>query len=202
LSIDPVTTDANSGSSFNRYAYANNSPYRYIDPDGRDGMDWVHGGLTALSFCPSVCGSAFSAVDGAVSLAQGDRVGAGIAFGAAAVGIVSDAGAAKLVAMGVKEVAASATAGVKLEKALASEAQSAKILAGKGEVLAGAGSEKALKQGERLAKDVGGKAEDWSKVSGGSHVAKDGTKIETHAFENKKIDTVTQMKTKLIDEGK
>jgi hypothetical protein len=48
---------------------------------------------------------------------------------------------------------------------------------------------------------VGGKAEDWSKVSSGSYIAKDGTKIETHAFENKKIDTVTQMKTKLKDEG-
>jgi RHS repeat-associated protein len=35
LSIDPVTTDANTGSAFNRYAYADNSPYRYIDPDGR-----------------------------------------------------------------------------------------------------------------------------------------------------------------------
>jgi RHS repeat-associated protein len=35
LSIDPVTTEANSGGSFNRYAYANNSPYQYIDPDGR-----------------------------------------------------------------------------------------------------------------------------------------------------------------------
>jgi RHS repeat-associated protein len=38
LSIDPVTTDANTGGSFNRYAYANNSPYRYIDPDGRQAM--------------------------------------------------------------------------------------------------------------------------------------------------------------------
>ena len=35
LSIDPVTTDANNGKSFNRYAYANNNPYRFIDPDGR-----------------------------------------------------------------------------------------------------------------------------------------------------------------------
>jgi RHS repeat-associated protein len=39
LSIDPVTTDANSGLSFNRYSYANNSPYRYIDPDGRDAAE-------------------------------------------------------------------------------------------------------------------------------------------------------------------
>ena len=33
LSIDPVTTDANTGGSFNRYAYANNGPYKYIDLD-------------------------------------------------------------------------------------------------------------------------------------------------------------------------
>jgi RHS repeat-associated protein len=36
LSIDPVTTDANTGGSFNRYAYANSSPYKYVDPDGRE----------------------------------------------------------------------------------------------------------------------------------------------------------------------
>ena len=35
LSIDPVTTDANTGGGFNRYAYAANNPYKYIDPDGR-----------------------------------------------------------------------------------------------------------------------------------------------------------------------
>lgn len=35
LSIDPVTTDANTGGSFNRYGYANDSPYKYIDADGR-----------------------------------------------------------------------------------------------------------------------------------------------------------------------
>ena len=36
LSIDPVVTDANTGKSFNRYAYANNNPYKYVDPDGRE----------------------------------------------------------------------------------------------------------------------------------------------------------------------
>jgi hypothetical protein len=31
-----VLTDANTGASFNRYVYANNNPFKYIDPDGRD----------------------------------------------------------------------------------------------------------------------------------------------------------------------
>jgi hypothetical protein len=35
MSVDPVLTDANTGASFNRYLYALNSPYKYIDPDGR-----------------------------------------------------------------------------------------------------------------------------------------------------------------------
>jgi hypothetical protein len=35
MSVDPVLTDNNTGASFNRYVYANNSPYTYIDPDGR-----------------------------------------------------------------------------------------------------------------------------------------------------------------------
>jgi len=35
LSNDPVPADANSGTSFNRYAYALNNPYKNIDPDGR-----------------------------------------------------------------------------------------------------------------------------------------------------------------------
>jgi RHS repeat-associated protein len=35
LSVDPVVTDASIGRRFNRYVYANNSPYKYVDPDGR-----------------------------------------------------------------------------------------------------------------------------------------------------------------------
>jgi len=33
--IDPVDVDENNPHSFNRYAYANNNPYKYVDPDGR-----------------------------------------------------------------------------------------------------------------------------------------------------------------------
>ena len=35
LSVDPVTADSRTGGNFNRYWYANNSPYRFTDPDGR-----------------------------------------------------------------------------------------------------------------------------------------------------------------------
>ena len=35
LSADPVTADGSTGANFNRYWYANNNPYRFSDPDGR-----------------------------------------------------------------------------------------------------------------------------------------------------------------------
>lgn len=35
LSVDPVAANGNSGANFNRYWYANNNPYSFIDPDGR-----------------------------------------------------------------------------------------------------------------------------------------------------------------------
>jgi hypothetical protein len=41
LSIDPIITDLNTGLSFNRYVYADNSPYKYTDPDGRGPVGWV-----------------------------------------------------------------------------------------------------------------------------------------------------------------
>jgi RHS repeat-associated protein len=34
LSVDPVVTDAQTAGHFNRYAYGNDSPFRYVDPDG------------------------------------------------------------------------------------------------------------------------------------------------------------------------
>jgi RHS repeat-associated protein len=36
LSVDPVAADAGSGGNFNRYWYANNNPYKFTDPDGRE----------------------------------------------------------------------------------------------------------------------------------------------------------------------
>ncbi|MEO5560338.1 MAG: RHS repeat-associated core domain-containing protein [Dokdonella sp.] len=38
ISIDPAGFSEGNLQSFNRYAYANNNPYRYIDPDGRQSI--------------------------------------------------------------------------------------------------------------------------------------------------------------------
>jgi RHS repeat-associated protein len=35
LSGDPVTAGGSTGANFNRYWYANNNPYKFVDPDGR-----------------------------------------------------------------------------------------------------------------------------------------------------------------------
>lgn len=37
--MDPVAPDPNTGANFNRYAYANNNPYRFTDPDGRQSRE-------------------------------------------------------------------------------------------------------------------------------------------------------------------
>jgi hypothetical protein len=99
-------------------------------------MDAVHGVLTAGSFLPSVFGSAASYLDAGVYAAQGDWTDAGISAGAATVGLVSDAGAAKLAAMGVKEGVAALKGGeeaaslaAKLGHAGADAAETAKTAA-------------------------------------------------------------------------
>ncbi|MGH8487814.1 MAG: RHS repeat-associated core domain-containing protein, partial [Gammaproteobacteria bacterium] len=39
LAPDPAGFDAANAQSFNRYAYANNNPYKYVDPDGNSPLD-------------------------------------------------------------------------------------------------------------------------------------------------------------------
>jgi RHS repeat-associated protein len=52
LSRDPVTANPNTGANFNAYWYANNSPYSFKDPDGREsanvtlGLPWNNSGGT------------------------------------------------------------------------------------------------------------------------------------------------------------
>jgi RHS repeat-associated protein len=64
-------------------------------------MGIVHSALTAASFLPSVAGAAFSALDGGLYAAQGDYKSAGIAIAAAGIGMVADAGVARLALAGL-----------------------------------------------------------------------------------------------------
>ncbi len=53
LSIDPVEPDENNLHSLNRYAYANNNPYKFTDPDGQAAetvIDVVSLGLSINTF--------------------------------------------------------------------------------------------------------------------------------------------------------
>jgi RHS repeat-associated protein len=81
MSVDPVLTDANTGASFNRYVYALNSPYRYIDPDGRDNESpycLTGGGCNKYSGSGGSSGR-----NGAV--AKGAAIGTGLGVAVAAV---------------------------------------------------------------------------------------------------------------------
>ena len=54
LTLDPVVTDAKTGSHFNRYVYANNNPYAFIDPDGMDPVPSIGFGDACKAMCNSV----------------------------------------------------------------------------------------------------------------------------------------------------
>ena len=43
LGVDPAGVQEGKPGSFNRYAYGNNNPYRYVDPDGKNGTEAIGG---------------------------------------------------------------------------------------------------------------------------------------------------------------
>lgn len=115
----------------NLYAYVGNSPVNLGDPlglqaspqGGSSASSWLvamgsgqdawlqaetvspHSALALGSFCPSVCGSAFSGTLGVLQLLEGDNIGASISLGAAALGTIGDAGAIRLAANYTRGVA-------------------------------------------------------------------------------------------------
>jgi RHS repeat-associated protein len=102
MSVDPVLTDNNTGASFNRYVYANNSPYRYIDPDGRDSESpyCLTGGG-----CNKYSGSSGSAGRND-AIATGAKIGAGAGV---VVALICDAGTGGVCVLGNPSIVATGT---------------------------------------------------------------------------------------------
>ncbi len=73
LSVDPVTTSDKDGQSFNRYNYANNSPYRFKDPDGKLAIPLIP--LIVQTVVAAVASNSGAA---AVGIAGGVAIGAAI----------------------------------------------------------------------------------------------------------------------------
>jgi hypothetical protein len=128
---------------------------------------WIHGGLTAGSFWPSLVGAGFSAVDGIVYSIEGDRENAVLSFGAAGVGLFTDAGVAKAAALGLGAASKAFKVGeaaVKVEKeanviakvgkAVVNAEKEAKVAAGAGETAKSVVAQNALEKAPKRADAV------------------------------------------------
>jgi RHS repeat-associated protein len=70
LSIDPKEADPSDLHSLNRYAYANNNPYRYVDPDGYAAAPLSSSNLANLG-APIVQSSRAAGIDGMIIAGAG-----------------------------------------------------------------------------------------------------------------------------------
>ena len=52
LSVDPVTANSANGTNFNRYKYAENNPYKFVDPDGRQSLETLGPSSTVTTGSP------------------------------------------------------------------------------------------------------------------------------------------------------
>jgi len=171
--------------NFNRYTYANNNPYRYTDPDGKNSMDMRldlrverlgSGEITKSEYKAENSAEAAGGLAAVTLLVPGPE------------DVVIGAAVAKL-----SRGAESAVSAVKLEKQLASQSQVSQLANGGGTVIS-----QPAKQANRIASQTGANASDIQKVSSNAHVAKDGQTIQTHSFREASTNKLIEPKT-MID---
>ncbi|MEC4728928.1 RHS repeat-associated core domain-containing protein [Shewanella sp. D64] len=170
--------------SFNRYAYGNNNPYKYTDPDGKAAESWLNrpGGVSIQQHQDAYTGAA----------------AIGVAVWTAGAASVSVTTSASIIALEVTAVATgdmplspfSRVNAVKLEKQLASQSQLTELAAGAGTVIS-----QPAKQANRIASQTGFEAKNIQKVSSEAHVAKDGSQVQTHTFRDAESNTLIEPKT-------
>lgn len=177
---------------FNRYAYANNNPYKYTDPDGE-----------FVFLAIAVVGAAITAYDtyqtyqneGAGAAAKSLAVGGVITAATGGLGKLAHSAYKAYKGAKVARGAESAVQGVKLEKQLASESQLTELAEGGGTVIS-----QPAKQANRIAEQHGVDAANVQKVSSSAHTAKDGSQVQTHAFRDASTNKVIEPKS-IIDEN-
>ncbi len=181
MGVDPAGFQDSNVHSFNKYAYANNNPYKYVDPDGE---------LPILLL-------AFVAYDFYSSYQESGNIGD--AAKAAVLGIINPFKKIKTTVNIAKKFkvtkgANSSANGLKLQKQLASQEQLGQLSKGGGTVIS-----QPAKQANRIAAQTGRNPANIQKVSSSAKPVKDGTQIQTHSFRDASTNELIEPKTIIGD---
>ncbi|WP_274396955.1 RHS repeat domain-containing protein [Xanthomonas cucurbitae] len=114
LSVDPVAADSVLAANFNRYWYANNNPYRFTDPDGRQSRDFEYISRASGTYMKIPQRSEKDWLGPAIGISLGIVAAPALAFGSFELGMVAltNPVTTNAIATGVAEAVAGTSLGV------------------------------------------------------------------------------------------